>query len=524
MEPHPTSNEWFLPCKSRLDSLILSMLSTIYKKLSQSTFALPLDCFRIGVGILCILYLSRTIFEAPYFLGQDGLINHQLVQSIFWYTWQPLFYPHMSTLTIQAILSFGLILSLFLVIGFHSRISAFVLYLMVVCIYRYQFLVLFVDDVIVHLLLFWCFLLPTGKTLNLLEWIKNKTIMNQWIHTKVDSFALNLFLYNIALIYFVAGLSKFTSNLWLEGIALFATLKLPLGWFSAYPIENYSEWLKIGNYLALFTEPVFVLLVFLKPWSKFKLFLGSALGVFHLVILLTLDIPFANLGCLILISILFRVELMDLIFKRTTSTLSFENIKTISNYRFLNYSAVLMIILLTGAMMCALTQNQWRKAKVVYGEDAKAEIKISSADSGGVIQTAFYSGLWLMGLAQGYRLLDWIDERNFHQSVSIKENDGILKRTYPRSNLVPVGMRGSLILTYVSDVTWMYVDPDKIGELRRDLRLRLSAMYCRKLSKRTDVEVWHSLTRINSITPRYNQPEILLKFVCHNNELLALKE
>jgi hypothetical protein len=488
---------------------------------SGSSFAIPLDCFRIGTGILSFLYFVRAFYEAPYFLEQDSLINHQLVQNIFWYTWQPLFYPSMSTTTVQIILSIGMLFSLSLVIGFRSRFFAFILYIMVVCLYRYQFLVLFVDDVIMHLLLFWCFLLPTGKTLNLLPWLRNKEIMDQWMETKTDSFVLNLFLYNIALIYFVAGISKTSSRLWLEGIALLAVLKLPMGWFSNYMFESHEMWLRFGNYLALTIEPMFIFLVLLRPWNKVKMILGLSLALFHLFIILTLDVPFANLGCLILVPIIFREELMDLISKYKTKKRDFGEV-ILANSLFAKILSSFMVVFLTGAMTCALTQDQWRSAKRVSGKDSQAEVRAFSADTGGKLQTFFYSGLWMLGLAQGYRLLDWIDERNFHQTVNVIENNTTSKKEYGRSSLVPIGMRGSLILTYISDVTWMYVDPDQINGLRQDIRHRLSGMYCKKLQRKTDVEVWHSLTRVDSFQLKYNQPEILLKFSCEDFKTLVI--
>lgn len=482
------------------------------------TYALPLDLFRIGVGLLSLIYFIRTIYESKYFLRQDGFLNHELVQKIFWYTWQPLFNPQMSPLSINVILSVGVILSLCLIIGLRTRLSSFFLYFLVVCIYRYQFLVFFVDDVIMHLLLFWCMILPTGHTLNLVSWFKNKKIMDDWKKAKTDSFALNLFLYNIALIYFIAGVSKFSSKLWLDGVALLAVLKLPLGWFSQYPLEDYETLIKIGNYLALTMEPLFVLIVFLKPWNKFKMFLGIGICLFHLTILLTLDIPIANIGCLLLIPIIFRHEIMELLFHQVSKKEN-DQVRVIHHSHFAKVVALLMVVLLTGAMSCALTQEQWRSAKRVTGKNIEAQVRDSSADSGGLMQTGFYAGLWAMGLAQGYRLLDWIDERNFYQKVTVREDDGTSVKFFSRSNLVPIGMRGSLMMTYISDVTWMYVDPDHIENLRLDIRTRLSRFYCRSIKNKTSVEVWHTLTRIESFVPIYNKPEPLLKFSCQDSKL-----
>jgi hypothetical protein len=489
----------------------------IWKYRPKDSFALPLDCFRIGVGSLTLLYFFRTIFEAPYYLAHDGFINHELLQHIFWFTWQPIFHPSMSTPVVQMILSLGILFSLFLIIGFRPRLSAFILYIMVVCLYRYQFLVFFVDDVIMHLLLFWCFILPVGNTLKLIPWLKNKHNLSQWKEIKVESLGLSLFLFNIALIYFVAGVSKFTSSLWLDGVAVLAVLKLPMAWFSAYSLEDYEILLKIGNYLALILEAPFALLVLLKPWSRLKLLLGLLLVIFHLFIIVTLDVPFANLGCLTLVPLIFRHEVMDLFFKKNKSS-EISNV-SIKNYRIANRLALIMVFFLTGAMMCQLAQGQWRNAKRDTGKSTVSETKISSAESGGIIQTGFYAGLWAMGLAQGYRLLDWIDERNFHQTITIFGNDKILS-----TRLVPPGMRGNLMMTYISDITWMHVHPEFLEQLKKDVKKRLKSVYCRNFDKKTKIVVTQSLTKIDSFRPLYRPAETILKFECENFKLLVTKD
>ncbi len=476
---------------------------------SAPTSALPIDCFRIGVGVLSLFYFLRLIIDAPFFMGSDGLIDHSLLQNIYWYTWQPIFYPFMTTATTQMIFGAGLFFSAGLTLGFHSRWMAICLYILAVCTYRYQFLVFFVDDVIIHLLLFWCALLPVGKTLTLQDYLKDKNIMQSWKEKTVDGTVLNLFLYNIALIYLVAGISKYTSYLWLDGIALFAVLKLPLSWIASFNLIPFELPLKIGNYLALAIEPFFALIIFLKPWSRLKLSLGLGLLLFHAFIILTLDIPMANLGCLVLVPLLFRQEIMPNSLQQPLR----------QKYEvFPKIIAFLALIFLTSAMACSLTQGQWRNAKRISGKDVAAEVQISSADSGGAIQTFFYSGLWVMGLAQGYRLLDWIDERNFHQAVTVieKKDNALIK--FPRSSLVPDGMRGSLILTYLSGVTWMYVDPDRKEELRKSLSQRLVRRYCQKNKEEIQVEVWHTLTRIDSFKPKSGVSEILVSFVCRNSQ------
>lgn len=492
---------------------IFEYISRYSQSLNSEYYHLPIDLFRIGVGALSFIYFFRTFLEIPYFLGNEGFINHRLVQSIFWYTWQPLFHPSTPDLVIKFIILLAMIFSVLMVIGYKSRLLALILFFICSSSYRYQFLVFFVDDVVMHLLLFWCFLLPTGKTLTLLEWLKDKSVTGKWLGFKTRGSLVNLLLINIGLIYFVAGISKYSSTLWLDGVALYAILKLPLGWFTHFNLEGYNTIIKIGNYLALSIEPLFVLIVLLKDWSKIKIYLGVMLFLFHLFIIATLDVPMANLGCIILAPIMFRNEIVQIIKKRKEQKIN--HVITVEKKRD-RYIGYVMMFFLTGAMFATLFQDQWRQAQRDTKSKSYAEVSQSSAETGGKLQTFFYGGLWLMGLAQGYRLLDWIDERNFHQKIKIYEIKNNGKREKLDHLLAPIGMRGSLILTYISGVTWMHVDSEYTEVLNQDVRQNLANVYCKKINRNAKIQVWQSLTRIYSFQTQYNRFENILNFSCTN--------
>jgi len=62
------------------------------QSLVRPTDALPLDILRILIGVVAFAYFLQTLLNANDFSSPDGLIDHELSQSIFGYT-DGLFHP-----------------------------------------------------------------------------------------------------------------------------------------------------------------------------------------------------------------------------------------------------------------------------------------------------------------------------------------------------------------------------------------------------------------------------------------------
>ena len=204
-------------------------LLQIYRRrqaIASPTDALPLDILRIISGLLILAYFLRTLFEVPDISVPDGLIDHHLSMEMFWFTRMGLFGSWMDAEVFQAIFVFACLCSVCLIIGFQVKLSAAVLYLIAVSTYRWNFLVMYVDDAIMHLLLFWMLVLPVGRTLILADWLKNgRGVWGRWKTITVPGTALRCFLWNLALLYLVAGLWKWTSPMWRDGVALYVDLQ-----------------------------------------------------------------------------------------------------------------------------------------------------------------------------------------------------------------------------------------------------------------------------------------------------------
>ncbi len=481
------------------------------RRLAAPTRALPLDAFRALVGLLALGYCVRQLVDVPLYWAPDGVMAHSTSRELYGFTWQPLFHPTMSAPGFFAIFGLGCALSVAIVIGLMPRASALLLYLIVVCGYRFNFLLLFIDDVVVHLLLFWVALLPVGTTLTLASLCRDGPgIWARWRERQVPGATLRLFLGNLVLLYAVAGTTKWGSPLWLSGDALYATLKLPCSWFADEVGPGHLPLLRILDYAALVLEPLFALGLCLPARGALRWALAAGLLAFHLGITVTLDVPFANLGCLTALPLIFRGGSSREKPERTLDSPGRFELR--ASERF----ALFVFTLLVGAMICSALQGQWRQPRLAGSAGAVSEVPGSTRETGGPVQTALYAALWTLGLAQQYRLLDWIDERNFHVKTTfhVWPLDGTPRRATPVDSILPRGMRSGLLLSYLGGVTWMPVPPGGQAPLRKALGARIGQRFCRAAMADEDVLLEADYERVDPRRPTPREHIPLAAFRC----------
>ncbi|HMG72069.1 MAG TPA: hypothetical protein VK582_01095 [Pyrinomonadaceae bacterium] len=235
------------------------------QSLARPTDALPLDIFRVLVGLLAFMYFLQTFLEARDFSGPDGLIDHELSQKIFWFTRIGLFHSGLSLQFFQTTFLIACLCCWAVILGYRVKIFAAIHYVIAVSTYRWNFLVMYVDASIMHLALFWLLLLPVGRTLVLSEWLADRAgAWQRWKRAKVPGVAVRCLFWNLALIYLVAGAWKWTSPMWRDGTALYAIFKLPISLSPNFWGPQHLPLLKLLNYSALIFEPLFPL-IFILP-------------------------------------------------------------------------------------------------------------------------------------------------------------------------------------------------------------------------------------------------------------------
>jgi hypothetical protein len=364
-------------------------LKKLANKLAAPVSALPVDLFRIAAGLVVLGYLIRLFLDAPDFHSPLAIIDHQLGLEIFPFTWQPLSMGQVPLWLFYLLFSLAVLATLSLIVGIKPRISALIAYLIVVCTLRHRFLVISVDDVICHLLLFWLILLPSGSTLALFS-----KKGSGWRQATVPGATVRLLGINIAILYLVAGLTKWSSPMWLQGDALYTVLKLRPGYFSEIITPAHLWFLRPLNYATLVLEPCLTIIPFLPLFNRLKYFLGVVLIVLHLGIIATLDVPFANLGCLAFLPILFHREISA----RFTSTSGL--ISPAARLIYRDVFAATVVFFIAGAMLSSALQVNWRKPTNDNQVLAEADHGETSKTVGGIEQKVFFGGLWCVGLVQ----------------------------------------------------------------------------------------------------------------------------
>lgn len=481
--------------------------------------ALPLDLFRVLVGVLAFVYFLRTFLEARDFSGPGGLIDHELSRELFWFTRLSLFQPGMSLAMFEAIYLIACLCSCALIVGYRVKTFAAVLYLIAVCAYRWNFLVMYVDDSIVHLTLFWLLLLPVGRTLVLREWLVERgAAWRRWKYERVPGTATRCFLWNLALIYLVAGLWKWASPMWRDGSALYAVLKLPISLTPEFWGPEHLSLLKVLNYGALILEPLFPLIFILPKGHPAKYGLLLALFGFHVGTLATLQIPFANIACLAAMIIPFGGELMDRL--RGDAPWSQPRQATARVGRR-DAFALLFVVVLTLAMLSSVSLPRWRAP--TRRDDAKASGTLTAASGAeglGPLQKVFFSSLWCIGIAQQYQLFNWIDERNYSVRYRIIENEGdASEREIEPGAMFLESTRGVLLQFSLHGLTWMRIEPGRAAELRGSIQTRTARRYCQRFQPRGVVVVYSTVERV---VPGGNRvegdPALLMRFSCDGGE------
>jgi hypothetical protein len=345
-----------------------------------------------------------------------------------------------------------------------------------------------VDDAIMHLLLFWLLLLPVGHTLVLGEWLRQRhDCLARWRQVTVPGMSVRCFLANICLVYLVAGLWKLESPLWHSGFAVYATLRLPIAYNPDFWGPQHLPLLRVLNYLALLVEPLLPVLLTRRRGHPLKwLGLCAQLG-FHLGILVTLRIPFANLALMATAVLFFREEIMHALppYRATPHPRPLPTDRA-------GRLALVFLLLLTLAMM--------RRLPVVD-----------------VVHKPAYALLWFVGIAQDYQLFNWIDRKNYYiqHHVMLLHRDHT-KQPLEATLLFPASLRAVLLQSYLHDVRWIALPRRYRSALKRSILSRLAQRFCHRHPVPGQVTAWSHIQRILPTNAALTQGKnrFLMTFAC----------
>ena len=487
--------------------------------LAAPIHALPLDIMRILAGGVLFVYFANAYRHASDFSDPDGLIDHRLSVRLFPPTRMGLFQPGMPGWVFRAVYLGACAAAILVVIGWHPRAAAVFLFAAAVSTYRWNALVAYLDDSIVHLFCLWLILLPVGTTLNLPD-----LLGGSWATATVPGTAPRAFMANMALIYLVAGLYKFASPMWRGGSAMHAALRMPIARTPDFWSIRHRSGLRIVTWAALFLEPLFVLIFVLPAGSAAKWALLAAAAVFHLGIIATLKIPYSNALMLSALALPFAPEIVQGAVQGVPGLAATGATAAVTGATAAPTGAAAETATGNGpADLAALTLVALLAIMSAW-QAVRARLRLPRPGqpySGERWANPVRALLWLVGLYQSYRLFDWVDERNYHVRYEVLSlRPGRERRIEPRE-LFPGGMRHLLLQSYFFGNVWLQMEPQKLAAVRRSLLERHAHRFARAHPEAGEVEAVAVVQRItpDNLELTRGKRVHLMRFTCANGQV-----
>ena len=471
--------------------------------LGAPMYALPVDIFRILAGFVGLEYFRRAFVQTSDFSSPDGLIDHEMARRLFPPTRLSLFQPGVPSGVFRWVFLLACVASSLVIVGYHTKAAAAVLFVVAVSTLRWNILVVYVDDAIVHLIFFWLILLPVGTTLSLQGWLENGTAsLDLWYAATVPGASVRFFLANMALVYVAAGAYKFTSPMWRNGTALHAILKLDIAWTPDFWGLRHRWILRVGNYWALIVEPLLALMYVLPFNSAAKWLVVASAAGFHLGIIASLKIPFANFCMLGALPIVLGPEIMQL---------------GLGQPRLLGDGApaglsptdiVAMSLVATLTLMVV-----WE----VVRSGRLSKLPLWKTHMSGFLGNPMYVALWVVGIVQSYRLFDWVDARNHHLRYEVflsSEGEFPSRRQIDPGTLFPTSIRHLLLQSYLIGNVWLQIDAEPLEELRRSILARHAQRFARRNSGEGSISVFavHQRVTADNLALCRGERRLLMEF------------
>ena len=410
------------------------------------------------------------------------------------------------------------IAAVLVIVGYHPRPAAAYLFAAAVSTYRWNVLVAYLDDSIVHLFCLWLLLLPVGSTLNLPDLLSHANgtgtdsavalttdslaaAIADWSTETVPGTAPRAFMANMALIYLVAGLYKFSSPMWRSGSAMHAALKMPIARAPDFWTIRHRTFLRLVTYAALVLEPLFVLIFVLPANSPAKWALLAGAAVFHLGIIATLKIPYSNALMLAALAIPFAPEIMQ----GGPQLAGSASIAAPAPGDAPAEAAALTLVTLLAIMSIWQAVRAWLQLP-----------KPGQPYSANGWANPVRALLWLAGIFQSYRLFDWVDARNYHVRYEVWKLSSPRAEPVEPRELFPDSMRHLLLQSYFLDNIWLQMEGEKREAVRRSLLERHARRFARAHPDAGEIEAVAVVQRItpDNLDLTRGEELPLMRFTC----------
>jgi hypothetical protein len=210
---------------------------------------------------------------------------------------------------------------------------------------------------------------------------------------------------------------------------------------------------------------------------------------FHLGIIVTLRVPFANLALMATAVLFFRAEIMQALRRWQQGPVTLRPVPRLDRAGRI---AVLLLCVLTLAMLRGIPGI-------------------------GVIHKPAFALLWMVGLAQDYQLFKWVDRLSYHVEHQVVLHPlHAPRQALPPTTLFPSSMRGVMLQAYLHNRTWMPVPRQHYPSLKHSILTRLAQRFCRTQTPTGHVTAWSTIQRIRpaNVALTQGKPRFVLEFSC----------
>jgi hypothetical protein len=269
-----------------------------------------LGLFRILLGLCLVIDFLDRLKDVEVFYSSNGVVFPSLFSgNVFWNNTFSVNFISGNVAFQTAILVIGLVVSIFFTLGYYSKISTILLWILVVSIQNLNGAILQGGDDYMRMLLFWGMFLPLGRRLSV-----------DSIHIKFSSINRYFSIANFGLIFQIAFLYIFTSILkdspiWTsEYSAVYYALSLDIFRMPIGDIVLNTRWLPpILTFMAITIEKVVGFMILFPIFNQVTRFIAVILILnLHIGIGSTMDVgPFSWVSIAAATS-LFHTQWIDL--------------------------------------------------------------------------------------------------------------------------------------------------------------------------------------------------------------------
>ena len=258
----------------------------IYKFWFEKQPATALGLFRITFGLVMLLSLVSDWTDVSDFYSDSGFTPGDFVPAFYRDLRFSLLDYIQDPIAVQFLYAGFIIVMLLFTAGYKTKYMKFLQFLLVLSFQERNFLILNSGDTLLRVMSFYLMISPCGKALSIDALLqKTKEHISMW--------SVRLMQFQVAVVYFFAGIAKFGTEPWMDGTAVNFIVRnslfnrFSMEWIVAIPLL-----VMLVTWASLAFELIFPFLIWFDRTRKILLVLGVFI---HVSIFIFIDVGWFSL-------------------------------------------------------------------------------------------------------------------------------------------------------------------------------------------------------------------------------------